>query len=90
MDLLNEATKAGYIKIGNELKIEDINDFSTSYKLIEKKQFMQGMKEWEKKNIPTVNTNGLRIKELYDLNSKEFNLKEEEGISSRVKKIWMY
>ncbi len=40
-----------------------------------------------KKNIPTVNTNGLRIKELYDLNSKEFNLKEEEGISSRVKKI---
>jgi hypothetical protein len=25
---------------------------------------------------------------LYDLNSKEFNLKEEEGISSRIKKIW--
>jgi hypothetical protein len=24
---------------------------------------------------------------LYDLNSKEFNLKEEEGISSRIKKI---
>ena len=31
--------------------------------------------------------NGLRIKELYNLNSKEFNLKEEEGISSRLKKI---
>ena len=30
---------------------------------------------------------GLRIIELYGLNSKEFNLKEEEGISSRVKKI---
>ena len=41
----------------------------------------------KKKNIPTVNTNGLRIKELYDLNSKEFNFKEEEGISSRIKKI---
>ena len=40
-----------------------------------------------KKDIPTINTNGLRIKELYDLNSNEFNLKEEEGISSRVKKI---
>jgi coenzyme F420 hydrogenase subunit beta len=40
-----------------------------------------------KKDIPTINTNGLRIKELYDLNSKEFNLKEEEGISSRIKKI---
>jgi hypothetical protein len=39
------------------------------------------------KNIPTISTDGLRIKELYDLNSKEFNLKEEEGISSRVKKI---
>jgi hypothetical protein len=24
------------------------------------------------------------------LNSKEFNLKEEEGISSRLKKIWMF
>ena len=40
-----------------------------------------------KKNKPTINTNGLRIKELHDLNSKEFNLKEEEGISSRIKKI---
>ena len=40
-----------------------------------------------KKDIPTINTNGLRIKELHDLNSKEFNLKEEEGVSSRVKKI---
>ena len=39
------------------------------------------------KNIPTVNTNGLRIKELYDLNSKEFNLEQKEGISSRIKKI---
>ena len=27
-------------------------------------------------------------KELYDLNSKEFNLNEEEGISNRVNKIW--
>ena len=40
-----------------------------------------------KKDIPTINTKGLRIKELYDLNSKEFNLKEEECISSRIKKI---
>jgi len=40
-----------------------------------------------KKDIPTISTNGLRIKELYDLNSKELNMKEEEGISTRVKKI---
>ena len=31
--------------------------------------------------------NDLRIKQLYDLNSKKFNLKEEEGVSSRVKKV---
>ena len=42
----------------------------------------------KKQNITTLSTNGLRIKELYDLNSKEFNLNEEEGISSRVNKIW--
>ena len=39
------------------------------------------------KNLPTISTDGLRIKELYDLNTKEFNLKEEEGIVSRVEKI---
>ena len=33
--------------------------------------------------------NGLRIKELYNLNSKKFNLKEE-GINNRIKKIWMF
>ena len=58
-------------------------------KLIKKKAVYarhEGMRK--KKNIPTINTNGLRIKELHDLNSKEFNLKEEEGISSRIKKIW--
>ena len=86
LDLLNEATKAGYIKIGNELKIEDINDFQP-HQVNRKKAVYARHEGMRKKNIPTVNTNGLRIKELYDLNSKEFNLKEEEGISSRVKKI---
>ncbi len=55
-------------------------------KLIKKSSLCKTRRH-EKKDIPTVNTNGLRIKKLYDLNSKEFNLKEEEGISSRVKKI---
>jgi|TARA_B100001109_G_scaffold92_1_gene66 coenzyme F420 hydrogenase subunit beta len=41
----------------------------------------------KKNNLPTIETNGLRIKELYDLNDKEFNIKEEEGISKRVDKI---
>ncbi len=86
LDLLNEASKAGYIKISDELKIEDINDFQPHH--VNKKKAVYARHEgMKKKDIQTLNTNGLRIKELHDLNSKEFNLKEEEGISSRVKKI---
>ena len=36
---------------------------------------------------PSINSERLRIKELYDLNSKDFNSKEEQGIVSRIKKI---
>ena len=40
-----------------------------------------------KNNIPTINTKGLRIKELYKLNNEDFNKKEELGVSKRIKKI---
>ena len=86
LDLLNDAIKAGYIKKGEELKIEDIDDFQP-HQVNKKKAVYARHKGMRQKNIPTINTNALRIKELYDLNSKEFNLKEEEGISSRLKKI---
>ena len=86
MILLNEATKAGYIKIGDELKIEDIDDFQP-HQVKKKKAVYARHNGMRKNDIPTLNTNGLRIKELHDLNSKEFNLNEEEGISSRIKKI---
>ena len=86
LELLNDAIKAGYIKKGEELKIEDINDFQP-HQVNKKKAVYARHKGMRQKNIPTINTNGLRIKELYDLNSKEFNLKEEEGISIRLKKI---
>ena len=86
LDLLNQASKAGYIKLDDELKIEDIDDFQP-HQVRKKKAVYARHEGMRKKNIPTISTNGLRIKELYDLNSKEFNLKEEEGISSRVKKI---
>ena len=86
LELLNEAAKAGYIKIGDELNIEDINDFQPHQ--VNKKRAVYARHEgMRKKDIPTISSNGLRIKELYDLNSKEFNLKEAEGISSRIKKI---
>ena len=86
LDLLNEAIKANYIKKGDDLTIEDINDFQP-HQVNKKKAVYARHKGMKKQNITTLSTNGLRIKELYDLNSKEFNLNEEEGISSRVNKI---
>ena len=65
---------------------KDINDFQP-HQVNKKKAVYARHKGMKKQNIPTLSTNGLRIKELYDLNSKEFNLNEEEGISSRVNKI---
>jgi len=85
-DLLNESVNAGYIKMGDQLEIKDIDDFQP-HQVNKKKAVYARHEGMKKQNIPTINTNGLRIKELYDLNSKEFNLKEEEGISSRIKKI---
>ena len=85
-DLIHDARDAGYIKIGNHLKIEDINDFQP-HQVSKKKAVYarhQGMKNI---NRPTLNTKNLRIKELYDLNTKEFNENEAKGISSRLTKI---
>ena len=86
LELLNNAIDAGYIKKGNSLSIEEISDFQPHQ--VKKKQAVfarhLGMK---KNNLPIIETNGLRIKELYELNDKEFNIKEEEGISKRVDKI---
>ena len=85
-DLVHDARDAGYIKIGNHLKIEDINDFQP-HQVSKKKAVYarhQGMKNV---NRPTLNTKNLRIKELYDLNTKEFNENEAKGISSRLTKI---
>ena len=86
LELLNEAIEAGYIKMGDQLEIKDIDDFQP-HQVNKKKAVYARHEGMRKQNIPTVKTNGLRIKELYDLNSEEFNLKQEEGVSSRVKKI---
>ena len=86
LDLLNEAAKNDFIHIGDKLKIEDISDFQPHQ--VNKKKAVyarhQGMK---KNNSPTINTQGLRIEELFKLNSNEFNQKEESGVTSRIKKI---
>ena len=38
----------------------------------------------KKGGLPTLYTDGLRIKELYDKNDKEYNAKEEQGTIERI------
>ena len=52
LDLLNEAAKAGYIKIGDELKIEDIDDFQP-HQVNKKKAVYARHEGMRKKDIPT-------------------------------------
>ena len=86
LDLINSATKAGFIHIGDKLKIEDIDDFQP-HQVNKKKAVYARHLGMTKNNVPTISTKGLRIKELYKLNSVDFNKKEELGVIKRVKKI---
>ena len=83
---MNEATKAGFIHIGDKLKIEDIDDFQP-HQVNKKKAVYARHLGMTKNGLPTINTKGLRIKELYKLNNDDFNKKEELGVSKRIKKI---
>ena len=85
-DLLKEAIKAGYIQKGSNLTIADINDFQP-HQVSKKKAVYARHLGMKKNNLPTITTNDLRIEELYTKNSKDFNLKEEQGLSSRIDKI---
>ena len=86
LDLINSAVKAGFIHIGDQLKIEDIDDFQP-HQVNKKKAVYARHLGMTKNDVPSINTKGLRIKELYNLNSEEFNKKEELGVSKRLKKI---
>ena len=86
LDLMNDAAKAGFIHIGDKLKIEDIDDFQP-HQVNKKKAVYARHQGMIKSGLPTITTDGLRIKELSKLNSNEFNEKEELGIGSRIKKI---
>jgi len=85
-DLLKEAIKAGYIHKGSNLTIADINDFQP-HQVSKKKAVYARHLGMKKNNLPTITTNDLRIEELYNKNNKDFNLKEEQGLSSRIDKI---
>jgi len=86
LDLMNEAAKAGFIQIGDKLKIEDIDDFQP-HQVNKKKAVYARHLGMTKNDLPTINTKRLRIKELYKLNSDDFNKKEELGVRKRIKKI---
>jgi len=86
LDLLNSAVEDGYIEKGNHLKIDDINDFQP-HQVNKKKSVYARHLGLKKNNLPIVETSGLRIKELYDNNESEFNIKEEKGITLRINKI---
>jgi len=86
LELMNDASKAGFIHIGDELKIEDIDDFQP-HQVNKKKAVYARHLGMIKNDIPTINTKGLRIKELYKLNNEDFNTKEELGVNKRLKKI---
>ena len=83
---MNDATKAGFIHAGDKLKIEDIDDFQP-HQVNKKKAVYARHLGMTKNGLPTINTKGLRIKELYKLNNEDFNKKEESGVSKRIKKI---
>ena len=85
-DLLKEAIKAGYIQKGSNLTITDINDFQP-HQVSKKKAVYARHLGMKKNNLPTITTNDLRIEELYNKNSDDFNKKEELGLSSRIDKI---
>ena len=72
--------------MGNQLEIEDIDDFQP-HQVNKKKAVYARHLGMKKSDVPTLITKGLRIKELYEINDNKFNLKEEEGISGRIKKI---
>ena len=86
IDLLKDAIKEGYLEKGDDLNIDDINDFQP-HQLNKKKAVYARHLGMKKGGLPTLQTDGLRIKELYDKNDKKYNAKEEEGTSSRIDKI---
>ena len=78
--------KLAIFEKGDDLNIDDINDFQP-HQLNKKKAVYARHLGLKKNNLPTPQTERLRIKEIYDNNDDKFNSIEEEGITSRVEKI---
>jgi len=74
------------LPVADNLTIDDIKDFQPQ-KVNKKKTVYVRHQGMTKNNSPTIKTKGLRIKELFKLNSDEFKKKEESRVAGRIKKI---
>ena len=83
IEVFREAVESGYLHQGDKLNIDDIKDFQPHQTNKKKAVFARhlGMK---KKNLPSIETNNLRIEELYNLNVDDFNIQQEEGTIKRI------
>ena len=83
MEVFKEAVESGYLYQGDKLNIDDIKDFQPHQTNKKKAVFARhlGMR---KNNLPSIETNNLRIEELHNLNDDEFNKQQEEGTSKRI------
>ena len=83
IEVFKEAVESGYLHQGDKLNIDDIKDFQPHQTNKKKAVFARhlGMR---KNNLPSIETNNLRIEELYNLNDDEFNKQQEEGTSKRI------
>ena len=86
LDLIKDAVNAGYIKTGKDVTIDEINDFQP-HQVKKKKAVYSRFQGLINKKLPSIRTERLRIRQLSELNSEEFNLKEEQGITKRINKI---
>ncbi len=86
LDLIKDAVNAGYIETGNDVSIDEINDFQP-HQVKKKKAVYSRFQGLINKKLPSIRTERLRIRQLSELNSEEFNLKEEQGITKRINKI---
>ena len=71
IDLLKNAIKAGYLEKGDDLTIDDLNDFQ-DHQVNKKKAVYVSDNRNEKRLVYSLYTDGLRIKELYDKNDKQY------------------
>ena len=75
MELLNSAVDSGYIKKGDNLSIDAINDFQP-HQVTKKKAVFARHCGMQKNDLKTIATKGLIITKRYDMNDNTYTLNE--------------